>query len=320
MRRPDGLRLLRWYPRAWRDRYGEELTALMEDGLDGRRPGVRLRLSITWAGLRERGHQEHLLGNTAPAADRARVGSVVVLAAWSAFVLAGSSFAKLSEDFRIAVPARSRALSTAAFDTVFVLAFVGGFLVLCGIAIALPAFVRLMRIGGWSAIRRPLLWAAVATVAAGVAIVVTVAVAHTLTPAQRNGDLLYHPVVWYYVVAFVVTALLVSIAIALWTVAAVAATRRMTLPRAVLSGEAVLATAVMSAMALMTVATAAWWVVVASSAPWFLQGVRPGAPVSRFDPNLAATMLLMVVATSVAAYGTRRVAQSWGELRRSSAE
>jgi predicted hotdog family 3-hydroxylacyl-ACP dehydratase len=40
--------------------------------------------------------------------------------------------------------------------------------------------------------------------------------------------------------------------------------------------------------------------------------------VSRFDPNLVATMLLMLMATAVAAYGAQRVTESRGELRRSS--
>ncbi len=44
---PDELgRLLRWYPPAWRDRYGDELVALLEDELDGTAPTVRLRVSL----------------------------------------------------------------------------------------------------------------------------------------------------------------------------------------------------------------------------------------------------------------------------------
>ena len=60
--------LLRWYPRAWRERYGEEFLALVEDTLDGRRPGWRLRLGVAWAGLRERGRR----------AVRAGAGSAVL--------------------------------------------------------------------------------------------------------------------------------------------------------------------------------------------------------------------------------------------------
>ena len=53
---PEGP-LLRWYPKAWRERYGEEFLALVEDTLGGRRPGWRLRLGVVLAGLRERGRR-----------------------------------------------------------------------------------------------------------------------------------------------------------------------------------------------------------------------------------------------------------------------
>jgi hypothetical protein len=41
MKRSDPAKLLRWYPRTWRERYGEEFLAMVEDSLDGRRPGWR---------------------------------------------------------------------------------------------------------------------------------------------------------------------------------------------------------------------------------------------------------------------------------------
>ena len=49
--------LLRWYPRAWRERYGGELAALIQDNLDEGRPAWRLRLSVIGGGLRERFRQ-----------------------------------------------------------------------------------------------------------------------------------------------------------------------------------------------------------------------------------------------------------------------
>jgi len=49
--------LLRWYPRAWRERYGSELAALIQDDLDEGRPAWRLRLSVIGGGLRERFRQ-----------------------------------------------------------------------------------------------------------------------------------------------------------------------------------------------------------------------------------------------------------------------
>jgi hypothetical protein len=41
--------LLRWYPRAWRDRYGEELLALIQDTLDEGHPAWRLSLGVARA-------------------------------------------------------------------------------------------------------------------------------------------------------------------------------------------------------------------------------------------------------------------------------
>ena len=52
--------LLRWYPRAWRERYGGELAALIQDNLDEGRPAWRLRLSAIGGGLRERFRQARI--------------------------------------------------------------------------------------------------------------------------------------------------------------------------------------------------------------------------------------------------------------------
>ena len=47
---PDAAKLLRWYPRVWRERYGEEFLAMVEDSLEGRRPGWRLRQAAAGQG------------------------------------------------------------------------------------------------------------------------------------------------------------------------------------------------------------------------------------------------------------------------------
>ena len=127
-----------------------------------------------------------------------------------------------------------------------------------------------------------------------VAVLGLVALARTLTPEQRNGDLLYHPVVWYYLVPFVLTMLVIVATLALWTVAAVA---------------------VAVAMPLMTAATALWWGAVASGEPWFIQGARPGSSASGFSASLAATMALMLVACAVAGFGLSRVARAWSRIQ-----
>lgn len=312
---PDRSGLLKWYPSRWRERYGEEMAAVMEDFLDGRPPSRRFRASIAWAGLRERGHETGLFGDSGPAGARLRAACLLVLCAWSAFVVAGASFAKIAENFDLAVPAHARALAADSWYTVSLGAVVAGTFVLVGAAMAMPAFVRFLRSGGWPSVRGHVVRAASSSIVAVAAASGLVALAHTLTPAERNGALLYHPVVWYYLVAFIATALVVGVSLALWTAAAVATASRIVLPEGVVSAEAVLALAVAGGMVLMTAATALWWGAIGSSAAWYLQGVRPGSPASAVSTNLAATMALMVLACAVASYGVVRILRSWSELR-----
>jgi hypothetical protein len=88
-RDPAVANLLRWYPRAWRQRYGEEFLAMVEDGLDGQRPTWRLTVSVACAGLRERGRA--LVSGRALARYARGIDSVLSrwgLSLTSAFVLA----------------------------------------------------------------------------------------------------------------------------------------------------------------------------------------------------------------------------------------
>jgi hypothetical protein len=306
-RRSQDVGLLRWYPRGWRDRYGDEFDALMEDTLGDRPPTPRLRLAIALAGVCERGRETGVVGDSIPPADRARAGSLLVLCAWAAFVVAGSSFAKLSEGFGLAQPTRTASLSSGAYGAVMVVAIVTCLVVMAGVVIAAPAFLRFLRAGGWSHIREHVVRALTATVVSISALTALVGLAHTLTPAQRSGQLVSHPAVWYYQVAFIATMILVAVALGLWTVAAVVTVRRLDLPGMVLSAEALLAAAATVAMVAMTVATAVWWGSIASSAPWFLQGTPVGSAGSPFNGQLVGTMVLMLVACILAGYGMSRV-------------
>jgi hypothetical protein len=308
VRQPDVSRLLRWYPAQWREQYGQELGALIEDTLDGQPAGPRLRVSVACAGLRERGHQSGLAGSSAAPADRARAGFVLVLCAWTGFVIAGCVFASLSDNFRPAVPAGAQGLSSGAYGAVQVAAAVCALAVLTGALAAGPAFGRFLRAGGWGSARRHLLRAAGATAAAAAAVAGLASAARVATYPQRNGG------DWLYSLAFIVVALLVWAALALWTRAAAVVAARLTLSRAVLATEVALAVVVTAGMIVMTIATAAWWAVLASSAPWFLQGARPGSASSALTPNLIGTLTLMLAAGAVAAYGTARAARSWREL------
>jgi len=300
--------LLRWYPATWRERYGDELDALMADSLGGRPPSPRFRLSIAWAGLRERAHGSGLVGDGSPPAERVRGGSLLVLCAWTAFVVGGVGFSKTSEHFVGTVPASGRPLSTGSFDAVQVLASVGAVLVVLGAVLVLPAFVRFLGAGGWPAIRRRVLWAGAATVVTVAAVIPLGVIAHRLNSAQRNGA------DWHYSVGFAVVALASVATLALWTAAAVAAVQRMELRTGLVVAESALATALAAVMVLITGSTALWWGSMAFSAPWFLQGTSTGTPGSPFELNIVVAMALMLGATLAAGFGVVRMSRSWSRL------
>jgi hypothetical protein len=56
--------VLRWYPSAWRRRYGKELVALLEDTYGDQPLPLRCRLSLIHSGTRERGRAMHRRSNT----------------------------------------------------------------------------------------------------------------------------------------------------------------------------------------------------------------------------------------------------------------
>src|ERR1019366_7091323 len=90
-------RLLRWYPRAWRERYGDEFVALIEDTYPARKIPYGERARIARGGLSEHVHALSLGDVESSANDRVRTGSLLVLCAWALFVVAGAGFAKMTE-------------------------------------------------------------------------------------------------------------------------------------------------------------------------------------------------------------------------------
>jgi hypothetical protein len=310
VRRPDPSRLLRWYPDSWRERYGDEFCALLEDQLGGHAPTLRFRLSIARAGIKERAVGAAIVGRSSSSTERARTGVLLVLGAWAVFVIAGASYSKLSEHFSNVVPAAYRAVPWGAFEVVRSAAFLATALFLIGIVTAMPAFGRFLRAGGWPEIRRCVI---PAVAVGGTALAGTVGMviwAHALSTAQRNGT---DP---GYGVAFVAWALLIAATICLWTRAAIATARRIRLGRRALALESGLAVAVAAAMCAMTVASAIWWGSMAEHAPWFLHGTATGTAGSPFDLRLAATMALMLGAVVAGQYGVARIGRSWVDLRR----
>jgi hypothetical protein len=247
--------LLRVYPRPWRERYGDELLAVLEAA-----PLTwRVRADVLAAGVKER-----LRGSGPP--------QLRVLRAWSLFVIGGAAFQKTSEHWHEVVPG-DRAVPTVAFDTVQAAAVIGSAAVVAAIALALPAFLRDLRSGGWAALRRPLLAASAATVVAAVSLA-AVAHGHSLPAA----------------LVFVASALVSLFA---WTHAAVAAARRLPARRV----DYVLALVVTATMVVMVVAAAAWFASVSAHAPSFVGGAQLA---------VVATFMLGGIAVAAAAVAARR--------------
>ena len=273
-------RLLRSYPPSWRERYGAELRALLDD----EHGSWRVSLDVLRAGVTQRLRSAALLGADAPADERRRAGVLLVLCSWSLFVVAGCAYAKLTEHWQAVTPDESRSVAAAAFNIMLLTSELGTVAVLFGIAAGLPAFVRLLRSGGWAAIRRPIFRAALVTAATLVVSGGLVIWAQQLSATQRNGS------DWLYSTGFVLWALFVFASIALWTAAAVAAARRIQLTPARLRLEARVAYAVTTAMLVMTVAALVWW----------------GSVTSPASAQMSVLALAMVTASALAIAGSAR--------------
>ena len=245
--------LLLVYPRRWRERYGDVLLALLE----AEPLTWRVRADVVAGGLRERLHV------SGPPQLR-------VLWAWSVFVVGGMAFQKTSEHWQAVVPAGDHMVPAVAFDAVQAAAAIGSAAVLIGVALALPSFVLDLRNGGWPTLRRPILLASAASVAAATALV-AFALAGGVVAAS-------------VFVGFAVFSLFA------WTHAAARAARRLEHVRA----QPYLALTVATTMVVMTAAAAVWLAAVNAHAPSFVGTAQ-----------LAVIAVSMLAGTTLAATGAR---------------
>jgi hypothetical protein len=304
----DAGRFLRWYPPAWRDRYGEEFVVYMQDSFGSEKPPFAARLSIVVGGIRERARRSGLTGDSVPPSDRVRAGVLMVLVAWTAMVIAGSSFVKMSEHFDTALPngAGAHHLPDLAYTFIQTVAEVAGLIVIAAAGLALPAFLRYLRSGGWPSIRAHVLRAAGCTLLTAGTTAPLSGWAHHMTAHQRNGGSTA------YTALFLAWAALVVVTLVLWTVLAVAAARKVTFSRSLLAAECGMALALALAIVGILTATSLWWAVIAEGAPTFLNG----DPASPIDFRLVATVALMALAAAAAIAGAIRIARSVPEWRR----
>ena len=238
-------RLLRWYPRAWRERYGEELLALIQDTLDEGQPTWRLRLGVVRGGLRERAHQA-----------RQAVGAVIKrpsgLDLWAKMLAAGTIVAILPQNLSESPPPARGWQAVAAFDALLAaVALTGAVVVASGLA-ALPALVRFLQAGDWPKIRRRVVWAAGATVVAGGALAGLVLAAGSRSPAQVNAS-------YAYLAGFLTTGLAITAAIGLWAIAAAAMARHLTLDPRLRAVQLVLVAVTPAAVTVVLATLNLWW-------------------------------------------------------------
>lgn len=295
--------LLRWYPMAWRARYGEELIALVEDQVGDARVPMRLRVSLAVAGVRERAYQAGIVGEATPEVRR-RSGSLMVLVAWAAMTVAGAVVAKTSEHFAAAMTPASRAGAQRAYDVVAGAGVAGMVLVLIGALVVLPSLARAVSHGAWRHLRR-------AVVVAGVAWGVTAATTfsasawgHHLRVAARNGA---DP---RYTALAVILGLLVVVSITASCVAVVKVVTTIELSPRVLRAESVLAAGVAVSALAVTSGTFAWWREMSVHASWFLQGAPRGVAASAWSTHLVVAAVIMVSSLALSSWGMARVVTS----------
>ena len=149
------------------------------------------------------------------------------------FFLAGYVFAILPYEFKASSGAAQGWQATAAIAALAAVAALGGVAVLTSGLLALPAFGRFLRAGGWRRIRRRVAWAAGATAAAGGGMA-----ALALVPGSRTYDQLSGS--WVFFLGGVATALLLAAAFGLWASAAKATATHLDLAVRVRVGEMLL--------------------------------------------------------------------------------
>ena len=99
-----------------------------------------------------------------------------------------------------------------------------------------------------------------------------------------------------------------------WTSVATKIASGLRCSRAVLRAEALIAPVVAGAMAVMTVAAAAWWAIVGHDHPAALTGGSTAAHPSAVVPQLVIAAALMFTATVIAGVGAVRADVALAEL------
>jgi hypothetical protein len=293
-------RLLKWYPRRWRARYGAELVALMEDTYGDAGAPRAARLAIRRAGAAEHLREVGLGGVGETAGERLRSGSLLVLCGWGLFVIAGSAFAKMTEHWVGATPLADRRLPTTAYDAVQLAASVGLVIVLVAAAVALPTVPRFLRDHGWARVRRPVGRALIISTATAL-----LTIGMVVGTSERHGGRGTHLIGSFW-------AVLVVASIGACTLAAIAVARHLRFSAPLLRLEGLLALVLTVAMVTIMAGALVWSVSIANDAPRLLSGEGSGLFGVPGPPAEIITGLLMLGGLILGVGGAGRVARSIG--------
>lgn len=307
-------RLLRWYPPVWRERYGDEMAALLEDTYTAAAAvPFRQRLGLACRGLAERARYGSLRNRDADHEERARAGSLLVLCGWALSLVGLAVFAKSTDNWFARTPATGRWLADDAVAAAAGAGVVGCVCVLVAALVLAPAFVRLLRAGRWHEVRSVVGAAALVALAAVSLVAGGVIWAHHLSLHDRNGG---SP---FYGAYFVVASLSVVAAIAWGTAAAVAVARRVEIPRRTLRALGRLALGLTLLVLVALAGLVIWWASEAVHAPGVLSGgIGNGVAYTSatVPPALLAAGALLAGGAGLALWGSTRVHRSLHAARR----
>lgn len=284
--------VLRAYPRAWRDRYGDELTALIEDSHPTGRLPVGVAIAVTAAGVRERIRQD------ATGEEAARSGGRLIAWGWSLIVLAGIAVAKVSEHWQAAVPLTERRVPALGIAVASACALVVAVLAAVAVAVAAPALIRFVADGGLTHVRRILITAVAASAAVTVVTVVAIATSHVPESAGGVG------------VAGILWASLVVAATLALTALATATERHLTLSVRVREAHRTLARAAGVAALGAVIGLVVWFVAVWHDAPRYFSGSGSGLFDEPWRFTMVPVIFSLVVGVGCVVGGERRLART----------
>ena len=292
---------LRWYPRSWRDQYGDEFVAFLHDRYgDGSIP-LSARVSMLRSGTVERLRAGGVIGTSVDPDRRIRGASLLVLCAWGVFVVVGSAFAKYTEHWPMSTPRVDQRLPAVAMGVVQGAAATGVLILVVAGLVTLPSFLELVRSDGWSSLWATARAALVSVAVAGVATVVVVAWNHQLGPSQSGAA------PWALKAVGVVGGLLVVGALTVCAGTLVAVVHRLRLSHQATRALGLLAVAMAGVLNLIFVGALTWWIATAIHAPWFFGSLVPGTSSSPAPLAMVILVVIMLGGLVLAGLGTLRI-------------